>query len=241
MMPPTEKRFQNLRERSARDRLAHPKPDFIIGEQACKPDSVSRRAGMAIIHLGRGIASGLQRPTRGSPLVPASRGEVAERATPPPLFGLAPCGVFPAPEVALRAVRSYIKPLNQAISGPHLFTLTPAVFRQPCGRQAAALGRYIFCGTVRIGKTPPGCAGEARPTLAVSQHTALWSPDFPLPGEPGSDHPACSPTDISMKDSGTKFNQAFRAATASAGQTDGGPWKTSSFLQSGFTACGPDR
>ena len=173
-----------------RDRLAHPKSDFIIGEQACKPDPVPRRAGVAIIHLGRGIASGLQRPTRGSPLVPASRDEVAERATPPPLFGLAPCGVFPAPEVALRAVRSYIKSRQ---AGPHLFTLTPAVFRQPCGRRAAALGRYIFCGTVRIGKTPWPLAQEARPTLAVSQHTALRSPDFPLPGEPGSDHPACSP------------------------------------------------
>ena len=42
-----------------------------------------------------------------------------------------------------------------------------------------ATGRYIFCGTVRTCPTPRAEAKEARQILAVSQHTALRSPDFP--------------------------------------------------------------
>jgi len=49
---------------------------------------------------------------------------LAERVTPPLLFGLAPCGVCPAPDIAIGAVRSYIKPLAR----PHLFTLTSPRF-----------------------------------------------------------------------------------------------------------------
>ncbi len=41
-------------------------------------------------------------------------------------------------------------------------------------------GRYIFCGTFRTCPTPAAEAKEARQILAVSQHTALRSPDFPL-------------------------------------------------------------
>ena len=42
-----------------------------------------------------------------------------------------------------------------------------------------ATGRYIFCGTFRTCLTPRAGAKEARQILAVSQHTALRSPDFP--------------------------------------------------------------
>src|SRR6185436_16007216 len=72
-----------------------------------------------------------------------------ERATPPPLFGLAPRGVYPAGRIAPAAVRSY-----------RTFS--------PLPRE----GRYIFCGTfrrTRIDRVPP----------AVNRHAALWRPDFP--------------------------------------------------------------
>ena len=133
------------------------------GEQVYKPDSVSRRSGTAIIPLGPELLPGSSDLPESYPR-PCGRGR-SERAAPPPLFGLAPCGVFPAPDVAIRAVRSYIK---SRPAGPHLFTLTPQA------------GRYIFCGTFRTCQTHPGKPGQARQILAVSQHTALRSPDFPL-------------------------------------------------------------
>ena len=66
-----------------------------------KPVSVPLRA--AIIPLGRTLLSG-------SSSLP---GSLAGRAAPPPLFGLAPRGVYPASEIAFTAVRSYrtISPL----------------------------------------------------------------------------------------------------------------------------------
>jgi len=58
---------------------------------------------VVIIPLGRPLLDG-------SSDLPGSR---AGRAAPPPLFGLAPRGVFPAGEIAPAAVRSYrtISPL----------------------------------------------------------------------------------------------------------------------------------
>ena len=52
---------------------------------------------MAIIHLGRTLLPG-------SSDLPGSK---AERAAPPPLFGLAPRGVCPAIRITSNAVRSY--------------------------------------------------------------------------------------------------------------------------------------
>ncbi len=81
-----------------------------------KPVSVPFRA--AVIRLGRTLLSS-------SSDLP---GSLAGRAAPPPLFGLAPRGVFPAGGITPAAVRSYrtISPL------PHL-----------------AARRYLFCGTFR--------------------------------------------------------------------------------------------
>ena len=83
-------------------------------------------------------------------------GSLTERAAPPPLFGLAPRGVYPARRITPPAVRSYrtISPLP-----------APLLARQP--------RRYIFCGTFRenpFERSPP----------AVSRHAALWRLDFPL-------------------------------------------------------------
>ena len=74
---------------------------------------------VAVIRLGRTLLCG-------SSDLPGSR---AGRATPPPLFGLAPRGVCPAGRITPAAVRSY-----RTIS--------------PLPRLAAR--RYLFCGTFRI-------------------------------------------------------------------------------------------
>jgi hypothetical protein len=89
---------------------------FVCRLPDCKPVSVPLRA--AVIPLGRTLLSG-------SSDLPGSQ---AGRAAPPPLFGLAPRGVFNAGGITPAAVRSYrtISPL------PHL-----------------AARRYIFCGTFR--------------------------------------------------------------------------------------------
>ena len=62
-------------------------------------------ARVAVIHLGRPLLTG-------SSDLPGSS---QERATPPPLFGLAPHGVFPAGA-------NYF---GRGALLPHLFTLTP--------------------------------------------------------------------------------------------------------------------
>jgi hypothetical protein len=87
----------------------------------CKPVPVPLRA--VVIHLDRPLLAG-------SSDLP---GSLAGRAAPPPLFGLAPRGVFPAGRITPAAVRSYrtISPL------PH-----PKV------------RRYIFCGTFRRALRP---------------------------------------------------------------------------------------
>ena len=125
----------------------------------CKPVPVPLRA--AVIHLHRPLLTG-------SSDLP---GSLAGRAVPPPLFGLAPRGVFPAGGITPAAVRSYrtISPL-------------PPV----SGR------RYIFCGTFRRASRPsrplagtPPCGdrtflSRCRKRLSVRQpHSiivAFWRP-----------------------------------------------------------------
>ena len=58
---------------------------------------------------------------------------IAERATPPPLFGLAPCGVYRASDLAIGAVRS-------------CRTFSPLPGPSPKREES---GRFVFCGTVR--------------------------------------------------------------------------------------------
>ena len=64
---------------------------------------------------GPRIAARLLRPTRGLTSRPL-RGAITGRTSPPLLFGLAPRGVYLAPDVAIRAVGSYptVSPLPNA-------------------------------------------------------------------------------------------------------------------------------
>ena len=83
----------------------------------CKPVSVPLRA--AIIPLGRPLLAG------SSDLPGSSLG----RAVPPPLFGLAPRGVFPAGGITPAAVRSYrtISPLPRTEVRGGIFSVALSV------------------------------------------------------------------------------------------------------------------
>jgi hypothetical protein len=90
------------------------------------------------------ITGGVEQPTR-------KRGRAVRSAS---LFGLAPCGVWPATSVASRAVRSYR-------------TFSPLPRLRSCERRRGG----IFSVPLSVGSPRP----------AVSRRTALWSSDFPLP------------------------------------------------------------
>src|ERR1019366_1950652 len=97
---------------------------------------------------------------------------VAGRAAPPLLFGLAPCGVYHALDVTNEAVRSYFNSRRTGTAPFHPYRVT-----QPEGENPAVYFLWHFPyrrRTCHRGGNPP-------PTLAVSEHTALRSSDFPLP------------------------------------------------------------
>ena len=92
-----------------------------IGKRTCKPNSVvcghsSRRRVAADVHQRptRRFRHCIERPVR-APYYAKSRLKASGRCPAPPgswrtlpsLFGLAPCGVYPAPGVTAGAVRSY--------------------------------------------------------------------------------------------------------------------------------------
>ena len=121
------------------------KTENVVKPPDYKPVSVPLQA--AVIPLGRPLLAG-------SSDLP---GSLAGRAVPPPLFGLAPRGVFTAGGITPAAVRSYrtISPLPP--SGAALLPRPKAVY-------------FLW-------HFPSSLA--ARP--AVSRHVALWRPDFPPP------------------------------------------------------------
>ena len=129
---------------------------------ACKPNSVEDDHSSR-----RRIATPLKRPTRRFPAVPANRdrnpGSRAGTSTHPrpgsgrripSLFGLAPCGVYPATAFTGGAVRSYrtFSPLPQAMKPMAVFSL----WHWPSLSLDAQIPDVI-------------------------RHTALRSSDFPLP------------------------------------------------------------
>jgi hypothetical protein len=93
------------------------------------------------------IAPGLEQPTRGSQQLAPSSLLRTGWASPPLLFGLAPRGVFRAPNVAIRAVGSYptFSPLPNALRRNR----QGCGFPQACRRGDSITGGLIFCGTFR--------------------------------------------------------------------------------------------
>ena len=148
------------------------------GRPACRPKRLMRYGGGSISRIlfridraygGDHVSTAhvtisLQRPTReprpGRPLpnVPTrprtrrSPRKAKQAVRRVLLFGLAPGDACPAIHVAADAVGSY-----------------PTISPLPRDRSEDGPGRYIFCGAH---------VGLLR--LGVTQHPALWSPDFPL-------------------------------------------------------------
>jgi hypothetical protein len=104
------------------------------------------------------LAHCLEQPTRTASLTSLPRRyRFRERSALPPLFGLAPGGVYPAASVAGNAVRSYrtFSPLPESV------------------RTRAVYFLWHF---------PSNGLESALPD--VIRHTALWSSDFPLSASP---------------------------------------------------------
>src|SRR5580704_8093366 len=93
------------------------------------------------------IASGLKQPTRGSQQLTPSSELHTGWASPPLLFGLAPRGVFRAPDVATRAVGSYptFSPLPNALDRKRRVLGFAKNLPPRCKHHR----RFIFCGTFR--------------------------------------------------------------------------------------------
>ena len=121
------------------------------------------------------------RPTRAAGRKPAPRGR--ERPRLPPLFGLAPGGVYHAAPVAGDAVRSY-RTLSPLPAGPRTVS------------RAARGGRFAFCGTfpgvTPAGRYPAPCSRGARTFLppassepdAGSGHPTIWRHPLGTTGGP---------------------------------------------------------
>lgn len=151
-------------------------------EQACKPNFVPRLPGATIIRLAPPLLMGSSdlpeshRPVAaiddrccvvsGSCDHRSPLRSLAERVTPPLLFGLAPCGVCPALNIAVEAVRSYFNPAD----ADRTFSPLPRVN-----------GAVYFLWHFPCRKRTPRLLGDPLPTLAVNERTTLWSSDFPPP------------------------------------------------------------
>jgi len=110
------------------------------------------------------IAPGLQQPTRGSERPALASGAHTGRASPPLLFGLAPRGVFRAPDVAIRAVGSYptFSPLPNALDR----TRRTLGFAKSLPQRCKHHRRSILCGTFRSRrKILRSCLWQLRRTL----------------------------------------------------------------------------
>ncbi len=93
------------------------------------------------------IAPELQQPTRGSERRAFSSATHTGRASPPLLFGLAPRGVFRAPDVATRAVGSY--PTFSPLPNDTDRKWRAFGFASGLPPRCKHHRRFIFCGTFR--------------------------------------------------------------------------------------------
>jgi hypothetical protein len=151
---------------------------------------VGFRDGVADDHSSRSrIAPGLEQPTRGSQQVALASCLHTGWASPPLLFGLAPRGVFRAPDVAIRAVGSY--PTFSPLPNAPRRNRQGCGFPQACRRGDSITGGLIFCGTFRSRrKIPKSCQWQLR--------RAPHNNPLALPGAS-----PCSPTLLRAEDYGS--------------------------------------
>jgi hypothetical protein len=105
-------------------------------QTACKPGSVHPSRGWTAIPLGRiSRCASRDQPGRRDENIPATcRGRRRLGRSQPPLFGLAPGGVYPAAPVTKGAVRS-------------CRTVSPLPAGPVRSREPILHGRFVFCGT----------------------------------------------------------------------------------------------
>jgi len=134
------------------------KPDPVQPDLAARPDDHSSRPG---------VAAGLKRPTR--PACPEGH-ESGPLSSVPPLDSsgdgagpIWPCSGWglPSRHVTMPLVRSY-RTISPLPTGPFGYA-----FAKPCGRWSDVGGVFSVALSVRS------------PSLGVTQHPALRSPDFP--------------------------------------------------------------
>jgi len=207
---------------SGQPRRGDSRPGLVIVKHSAK-GPVSRILSCAVIPLGAalprtlisdlpgGFGNCMEQPKRALRYAKSRLGASGRCASPPgswraipSLFGLAPCGVYPAPGVTAGAVRSYrtISPLPRRWS-----------FRN--GERTRQAGQLGYCGS-RVALRPfpkkrggvaeavsflwhwPSAGFEAH-VPDVIRHTALRSSDFPPPvgfacaTPSGSDRPVLLP------------------------------------------------
>jgi len=107
---------------------------------------------------------------------PAPGTSLAPWLVPPSLFGLAPCGVYPASAITAGAVRSYRTfsplPLHGADSWTRFLDI-PGCLSKRLLHAMAVCFLWHWPSTGLYARVPD-----------VIRHTALWSSDFPLPATP---------------------------------------------------------
>ena len=163
----------------------------VFGKRTCKPNSVvcghsSRRRVAADAHQRptRRFRHCMEQPlkrraTQGAAcrIGPMRSASLAPGQALPSLFGLAPCGVYPAPAVTGRAVRSYRTfsplPLHRASK---LIQGRPSPESKGLAMAVSSLWHW------------PSTRLEAR-IPDVIRHTALRSSDFPPPAKPACARP----------------------------------------------------
>jgi len=130
-----------------------------VEKRACKPDSVPFEASLIrrwpfLWNLGYPRLQATYPGTLAGPTSPPFwwRMTSSSKQRFVPLFGFAPGDAYPATCVTTSAVGSY-----------------PTISPLPDWSKCLSHRRYLFCG-----------AGVGLLRLGVTQHLALWSPDFPL-------------------------------------------------------------
>src|SRR5262245_7023619 len=115
------------------------------------------------------------------------------RADPVPIFGLAPGGVCRAGPVARTAVRSYIKGLRPAPFHPYLGPLSVVSGPSKITRDGLPIKDHG-----PIGGIFSVALSRSLRTVAVSDHRALRSPDFPLTSPEARQRPSGRPCSIAI-------------------------------------------
>ena len=164
-------------------------------EHANKPSSVPAEAGEDHFS-GTDVTAGLERPTRDS----------MGRATPRPLFGLAPGGVCRATSVAGRPVRSYrtVSPLPVPPRGGHRRSALCCTFHR-----LAAPGSYPAPCPAELGLSSGDASGRSPRPPAILTH--VLETQVPRCRKVGPGEPHSSSADPAPREWGGALMMATRA------------------------------